>query len=81
MKHTLQQVFHSPKFVIGFSIFMAILLIVIVYPLVITDDPLQIIGQGTFFPPGIYVSSYDTLVPSNILLIWMMPLPIGLPAS
>jgi peptide/nickel transport system permease protein len=61
MKHTLRQIFHSPKFVIGFSIFMAILLIVIVYPLIITDHPLSIIGQGTFFEPGIYVSVYDSI--------------------
>ncbi len=61
MKHTLQQVFHSPNFVIGFAIFMAILLMVIVYPLIITDSPLGIIGQGTFFPPGIYVSVYDSI--------------------
>jgi peptide/nickel transport system permease protein len=61
MKHTLQQVFRSGKFVVGFSIFVALLLIVIVYPLIITDEPLEIIGQGTFFPPGIYVSSYDTI--------------------
>jgi peptide/nickel transport system permease protein len=61
MKHTLRQIFRSPKFLVGFSIFMAILLIVIVYPLIIRDAPLQIIGQGTFFPPGIYVSVYDSL--------------------
>jgi peptide/nickel transport system permease protein len=61
MKHTLRQIFHSPKFVIGFSIFMAILLIVIIYPLIITDHPLAIIGQGTFFEPGIYVSVYDSI--------------------
>ena len=61
MKHTLQQVFRSGKFVIGFSIFMAILLIVIVYPLIVTDPPLAIIAQGTFFEPGIYVSVYDSL--------------------
>jgi peptide/nickel transport system permease protein len=61
MKHTLQQVFRSPRFVFGFSIFMGILLIVIVYPLVITDPPLAIIGQGTFFEPGIYVSVYDSI--------------------
>jgi peptide/nickel transport system permease protein len=61
MKHTLRQVFHSPKFVAGFSIFVAILLIVIIYPLIITDHPLAIIGQGTFFPPGIYVSVYDSI--------------------
>jgi peptide/nickel transport system permease protein len=61
MKHTLRQIFRSGKFVFGFSIFMAILLIVIVYPLIITDHPLQIVGQGTFFEPGIYVSVYDSI--------------------
>jgi peptide/nickel transport system permease protein len=61
MKHTLKQIFRSPRFVFGFSIFMAILLIVIVYPLIITNPPLQIIGQGTFFEPGIYVSVYDSI--------------------
>lgn len=61
MKHTFQQVFKSSKFVFGFSIFAAVLLIVIIYPLVITDSPLGIIGQGTFFPPGIYVNVYDSV--------------------
>ncbi len=61
MKHTVRQVFHSGKFLVGFSVFVAILLIVIVYPLIITDSPLAIIGQGTFFPPGIYASVYDSL--------------------
>lgn len=61
MKHILQQVFRSGKFVTGFSIFMAILLIVIVYPLIIPDPPLKIIGQGTFFEPGIYVNVYDSI--------------------
>ena len=61
MKHTLQQIFHSPKFVAGFSIFMTILLIVILYPLIIKDSPLAIIGQGTFFDPGVYVNVYDSI--------------------
>ena len=61
MKHTFQQIFKSSKFVFGFAIFAAVLLIVIIYPLVITDSPLGIIGQGTFFPPGIYVSVYDSV--------------------
>lgn len=61
MKHTFQQVFRSSRFVYGFSIFMGILLVVIVYPLIIRDAPLQIIGQGTFFAPGIYVSVYDSI--------------------
>ncbi len=61
MKHLFRQAFHSGKFVVGFSIFAAILLIVIVYPMIVTAPPLAIIAQGTFFPPGIYVSVYDSI--------------------
>lgn len=61
MGHTLRQVFGSGKFVVGFSIFVAILLIVLIYPLIIPYPPLQIIAQGTFFPPGIYVNAYDSV--------------------
>ncbi len=61
MKHTIRQVFHSGKFTVGFSILMAMLLIVLVYPLIIRGAPLAIIGQGTFFPPGIYVNVYDSI--------------------
>jgi peptide/nickel transport system permease protein len=61
MKHTIQQVFRSGKFLVGFSIFMALVLIVIVYPLFVTSPPLEIIGQGTFFEPGIYVNVYDSI--------------------
>ena len=49
MKHTIRQVFHSGKFVFGFSIFVVILLIALVYPLIVADSPLAIIGEGTFF--------------------------------
>ncbi|HEX9117112.1 MAG TPA: ABC transporter permease [Anaerolineae bacterium] len=61
MKHTIQQVFHSGKFMVGFCIFAAVLLIVLVYPLFVPHPPLAIIGQGTFFPPGIYVNVYDSI--------------------
>ena len=61
MKHTIRQIFHSGKFVVGFSIFTTLLMIVIFYPLIIKGDPLEIIGQGTFFPPGIYVSTFDSI--------------------
>lgn len=61
MKNTLRQVFHSGKFVVGFCIFMAMLLTVIIYPLFVKDAPLGIIAQGTFFPPGIYVNTYDSI--------------------
>ncbi|MEY8353087.1 ABC transporter permease [Lachnospiraceae bacterium 54-53] len=56
MKNQIKQIFHSPKFVIGFGIFTALLLITVIYPLVVTEDPLQMIGQGNFFKPGIYVA-------------------------
>jgi peptide/nickel transport system permease protein len=61
MKHTLRQVFRSGKFVLGFSVFMAVLMIVILYPLIVPYPPLEIISQGTFFPPGIYVNAYDSI--------------------
>jgi peptide/nickel transport system permease protein len=61
MQHILRQVFRSPNFVIGFSIFATLLLIVIFYPVIIKDPPLAILGQGTFFPPGIYVSKVDAI--------------------
>jgi len=59
MKNTLRQVFHSPKFVWGFGIFVLILIILFVYPLINPGDPLQMIGVGTFAKPGVYVSMYD----------------------
>jgi peptide/nickel transport system permease protein len=69
MKHMIQQVFRSGKFLFGFIIFMTLLLIIIIYPLVFKYPPLEIIGQGTFFPPGIYVSTYDSInSPTKYLL-------------
>jgi peptide/nickel transport system permease protein len=61
MKHTLQQIFHSGKFLVGFVIFMLLLLTVIFYPIFMKDPPLAIIGQGTFFPPGTYVNNFDSI--------------------
>ncbi|MCB0101586.1 MAG: ABC transporter permease [Anaerolineales bacterium] len=60
MKHTLRQIFRSPNFVVGFSIFSLIILTVIIYPIFVPNPPLQIIAQGTFFEPGIYVNTYDS---------------------
>ena len=68
MKHTLRQVFHSSKFVVGFGIFLAILLTVLIYPLLIQGDPLAIIAQGTFFEPGIYVNVYDSIAAKPYIL-------------
>lgn len=68
MKHTLQQLFRSPKFVIGFAIFAFIVLTAIIYPLLVPGAPLAIIAQGTFFPPGIYVNVYDSIGSSTYTL-------------
>jgi len=69
MKHTLQQVFHSGKFVTGFCILIAILLLIFLYPLFTTSEPLEIIGQGTFFPPGTYVNTYDSIISSPTYML------------
>lgn len=61
MKNTLRQIFHSPKFVGGFVIFVAILLVLFIYPLVNPGNPLEMIGVGTFAKPGTYVSLYDAI--------------------
>lgn len=61
MKNTLRQVFRSPKFVIGFILFVAMLLTVFIYPLTYTGNPNQMIGLGTFAPPGTYVSVFDAI--------------------
>lgn len=61
MKNTLKEIWHSPKFMIGFVIIAAILLFIIIYPLFVLQDPLEMVGQGTFFKPGTYVSVTDTV--------------------
>ena len=60
MKNTLRQVFHSPKFVVGFSIFVFILLLMLIYPLFNPGNPLEILGDG-LLRPGTYVSLYDSI--------------------
>ncbi len=56
MKNQIRQIFHSPKFTVGFVIFAALLLLTLFYPLIVTDDPLEMVGQGNFFKPGTYIS-------------------------
>ena len=65
MKNTIRQVFHSPKFVVGFCIFAVILLTMLIYPLINPGNPLQMIGLGTFAKPGTYVSMYDSVTTSE----------------
>jgi len=46
---------------VGFIIFIAILLLVFIYPLFNPGNPLQMIGYNSFIQPGTYVSLFDSL--------------------
>ncbi len=59
MRNTFRQVFHSPRFVVGFIVFISLLLTLIIYPLVSPGNPLEMIGLGSFFKPGTYLSVLD----------------------
>ena len=61
MKNMFRQIFHSPKFVAGFVIFVIILLTMWLYPLINPGNPLEMIGVGTFARPGTYFSLYDAV--------------------
>jgi peptide/nickel transport system permease protein len=61
MTHMFRQAFRSGKFLVGFVIFITILLTVLIYPLFVKNKPLDIISRGTFLPPGIYVNVYDSM--------------------
>ena len=73
MKHTILQVFRQSNFLVGFVIFVLLLLMVFIYPLLVKYPPLEIIGQGTFFPPGVYVSTYDSI---NANTKYILKLPV-----
>lgn len=61
MGNTLKQLRHSSQFMIGFCLFIAVLLLVILYPLAVATNPLEMVGQGIFYKPGTYVSAVDTV--------------------
>ena len=58
MKSTLKNVFRSPRFLVGFIIFSVMVLTVLIYPYIVTRDPLLSLGKG-FLRPGTYLSVYD----------------------
>ena len=65
MKNTIKQVFHSGKFLFGFVLFALILLICFIYPLIVTYDPLEMVGNGNFYKPGTYVSQEEVALASG----------------
>lgn len=64
MKNVLKQIFHDKKFLIGFIIFTSILSTIIIYPLVVSYSPLEMVG-GLFYKPGTYVSVSDAVESKN----------------
>jgi peptide/nickel transport system permease protein len=46
---------------VGFVIFILILLTLMIYPFIVSGSPMERIGLGTFFKPGTYVSVYDSI--------------------
>jgi len=65
MKHQLEQIYQSGKFMVGFVILAVITLTVLIYPLFVPDDPLELVSRGTFLPPGIYANIYDSVNATN----------------
>ncbi|MCQ2982672.1 MAG: ABC transporter permease [Treponemataceae bacterium] len=61
MGNTIKQLFHSGKFVTGFSIMAVIIVMMIIYPLFNPGNPLEMIGLGSMQPPGTYVSLFDSI--------------------
>ena len=45
----------------GFIILTAVLAMVIIYPLAVSTDQLEMVGKGIFYKPGTYVSAVDTV--------------------
>ena len=68
MLNTLKQVFRSPRFLVGFIIFITIFLTVIIYPLIVTVNPLDMVGNGNFFKPGTYVNVSETMTAKKYTL-------------
>lgn len=60
MKNQLKQIFHSPKFVIGFVIFVFMLGMAVIYPLIVRTDPLAMVARSCY-KPGTYISLADTV--------------------
>ncbi len=58
LSHTIRNVFHSPRFVTGFTIIVVIVLTAVLYPMVDTRDPMYSYGD-MFLKPGTYFSIYD----------------------
>lgn len=60
MKNIIKQIFHDKKFLVGFIILTLILATILIYPLLVSYSPLEMVG-GLFYKPGTYISVTDTI--------------------
>jgi ABC-type dipeptide/oligopeptide/nickel transport system permease subunit len=56
--HTIINVFHSPRFVVGFTLICIIVMTAVFYPMIDTRNPMYSYGD-MFLKPGTYFSIYD----------------------
>ena len=56
--HTIVNVFHSPRFLVGFIIICLIVMTAVFYPMIDTRNPMYSYGD-MFLKPGTYFSIYD----------------------
>lgn len=61
MKHQIKQVFHSPKFVVGFILFAFMVLMAIFYPLFSSIDALESMSKIKYLAPGTYINLQDAI--------------------
>jgi ABC-type dipeptide/oligopeptide/nickel transport system permease subunit len=65
MKHQLDQVFHSPKFLVGFILFVLLLIFALLYPTFSPFKPLQLVSNKQFTEPGTYINVVDAIDANN----------------
>ena len=56
--HTIRNVFHSPRFLVGFIIIFVLVMTAVFYPMIDTRNPMYSYGD-MFLKPGTYFSIYD----------------------
>ncbi|MCL2233421.1 MAG: ABC transporter permease [Treponema sp.] len=61
MLRQFQVAFSSPKFVVGFCVFVTIVAAALIYPYISPVGPIQMVSRQAFIPPGRYVNIQDVV--------------------
>ncbi|MCL2015037.1 MAG: ABC transporter permease [Defluviitaleaceae bacterium] len=65
MLRQIKQAFTTPKFLVGFVIFMSLFLAALIYPQISPVGPLQFVTRQAFTPPGRYINVQDVVENRN----------------